>query len=125
MAGPREVKFKDLGKELKKFEKRVARKIVRDALKEQGAIQLTAIQNKSPYRTGQLRTALELSVKNKTKSISVAIGTTSEGYYWRFLEYGTRFMSAQPWIRNIFDAQEEQIISEIEKSIRADIRENF
>lgn len=125
MAKPREIQFKDLGKELKKFESRVSRKIVRDSLKKSGLKLLADIKNLAPYRTGQLRTALELSIKNKRKSISAAVGTTDEGYYWKFLEYGTKRMKAQPWIRKLFDSQEEQIIRDIEKSIETDIKENF
>ena len=66
-----------------------------------------------PYRVGK-------------KQMRVFVGAGPEGFYGRFLEYGTRFMPAKPWLRPalhaafspVLQAARTEIDSGLDKTVR-------
>lgn len=59
----------------------------------------------APLDTGTLRDSIVVKpIQNRrTGAVSVGVGTTGEGFYGRFHEYGTRYMPARPFLRPAFD----------------------
>ena len=74
----------------------------------------TAAKEKCPVRTGRLRSSI---TTEKVKPFEVHVGTNV--FYGPFVEYGTRKMSAQPYLRpSLFEKQ-----STIKKMLLEALRE--
>jgi len=84
------------------------------------AVQLNAselqrkAQRRAPVDTGFLRRSITLDFKDS--GMTASIKPTAE--YAPYVEYGTRFMSAQPFIRPSFYEQEKKFIKDIEKLMK-------
>jgi HK97 gp10 family phage protein len=48
---------------------------------------------------------LAASIKwaSRPRSLSAVVGVSSDAFYWKFLEYGTRYLSARPFFRPAAD----------------------
>lgn len=86
--------------------------VIEDALAEGGEYLRSALQAGAPYRTGQLRDNIVISRKGREK-YSIRVGPDGDGFYGRFLEYGTRRMRPHPWMRPTFD----RVAHEVEQAI--------
>lgn len=64
-------------------------------------------------RPGQLRDSLTMSVRPRPGRVSAAVGPGPEGFYGRFLEFGTVKMAARPFMRPAFDAGSEDAIEQM------------
>lgn len=54
----------------------------------------------------RIQRSLKRKAEGKTKGIAITYGP----YYDRFVEYGTRFQKAQPYLRPAFDAKKEEFV---------------
>lgn len=66
------------------------------------------------YQTGTTKRSIELSLKDGNFTAEVEPGTE----YSPYLEYGTRFMDAQPFVRPAFEEQKEKFKSDMQKLVR-------
>ena len=74
---------------------------VRHIVKTNGAeLQAQAIRN-APYKTGNLMRSIGMQIKNGGKTAEVE----AQAEYAPYLEYGTRFMEAQPYMKPAFNKQ--------------------
>lgn len=87
-------------------------RVIEDALAEGGEYLKRALQAGAPYRTGQLRDNIVIS-RNGREKYSIRVGPDGDGFYGRFLEYGTRKMPPHPWMRPTFD----RVVHEVEQAI--------
>ena len=55
--------------------------------------------------SGFLASSISWRAVSSSKAVSAVVGVSRAAFYWKFLEYGTRFMSAQPFIRPAADEQ--------------------
>lgn len=55
-------------------------------------------------RTGFLLARIRWA--SRPRSLSAVVGVDSEAFYWKFLEYGTVKMDAQPFMRPAAEAEE-------------------
>ena len=90
--------------------KRVVRKNGSDL---QGKIQVNA-DFKEGYQTGTTKRSIGLEITDG--GFSVESGPTTE--YAPYLEYGTRFMEAQPFIKPALDEQKKKFQSDMQKLVR-------
>lgn len=67
---------------------------------------------KKPTGTTKRRISLDITDSGMTADV----GPTTE--YAEYLEYGTRFMEAQPFATPAFDEQKDQFISDLKKIMR-------
>lgn len=51
----------------------------------------------------------------------VEVGASKRAFYLRFLEFGTRFISARPWLRPAFDETGAAVLERIGASLRTNI----
>jgi HK97 gp10 family phage protein len=86
-------------------------KRIDDALKSQALANATlagalviegAAKAKAPVRTGTLRRSIHSAIETSSPTIATALVGT-DLIYAPFVEYGTRFMSAQPYLRPALD----------------------
>jgi HK97 gp10 family phage protein len=80
------------------------RQPIPDALTDGGQVVLQEEATTVPIKTGRLFRSLEVSSVQTKKSVQVVkVGTTSEGFYGTFLEFGTSRIPARPWMRPALD----------------------
>lgn len=66
------------------------------------------------YQTGTTKRSIGLEIKDGGFTAEVEPGT----HYSPYLEYGTRFMSAQPFVKPAYDAQKGKFKSDMQKLVR-------
>lgn len=66
------------------------------------------------YQTGTTKRSVDLWLKDG--GLTADSGPTTE--YAEYLEYGTRFMDAQPFVKPALDEQEKQFESDMQKLVR-------
>ena len=69
---------------------------------------------KKGYQTGTTKRSIGLEIKDSGLTAEVA----PETEYSPYLEYGTRFMEAQPFVRPSLEEQAEQFKSDMRKLVR-------
>lgn len=66
------------------------------------------------YATGQTKRSIGLEIKDSGFTAEVA----PETEYSPYLEYGTRFMTAQPFVRPAYEEQKQKFLSDMKKLVR-------
>lgn len=93
---------------------------VREAVKKNGAeLENLTKRNASftrGYQTGETKRSVALAIADAGFSANVKPGT--EWAYW--LEVGTRFMSAQPFVNPSLKTQEPKFVKDIEKASKGE-----
>lgn len=69
---------------------------------------------KMGYQTGTTKRSIGLELMDGNMTASVG----PETEYSPYLEYGTRFMDAQPFVRPAFEEQKEKFKSDMQKLVR-------
>lgn len=69
---------------------------------------------KKDYQTGTTKRSVNLEIKDG--GLTAETGAKTE--YAPYLEYGTRFMEAQPFTRPAFNEQEKQFKNDLSKLVR-------
>lgn len=98
----------------------VVTKDVKDDLRQAGSVIVSAIQGRAPigtrsrtrkgvvFKPGNLRKSIRVLPLRRTKNAVVlgpiSRGRAPDGFYARFLEFGTKNMAAQPFIAPAVDA---------------------
>lgn len=104
--------IKDLQKKLKK---NVQMSDVKRVVKKNGADMtqkmVTNADFDKGYQTGTTKRSINLEMENS--GLTASAGATTE--YAEYLEYGTRFMEAQPFIKPAFDDQKEKFKKDMSK----------
>lgn len=94
-------------------------KIENKALKEAGAVVKAAIQNETPVRTGKLKESITVSgVKTKDGVKYVGVGPGKNGWYGKFVEFGTVKMSANPFMTRGYERSKENAMETIKEELR-------
>ncbi|HHV82758.1 MAG TPA: HK97 gp10 family phage protein [Tepidanaerobacter syntrophicus] len=94
-------------------------RIENKALREAGEVVKEAIKQEALRKTGTLKESIEVSgVKNKDGAKYVAVGPGKEGWYGKFLEFGTVKMKAQPFMAPGYEKSKEKAMEEIEKNLK-------
>ncbi len=95
------------------------KKIENKALKEAGAVMQKAIQNVTPVRTGKLKNSITVSgIRTQDGVKYVAIGPSKDGWYCKFLEFGTVKIRAKPFMAPGYENGKEQAMATIKEELR-------
>ncbi len=65
---------------------------------------------------GKLKGAIKFKRVKLDKSVGVGIYVLNRAFYWRFIEYGTPRMAADPFLRNNFDSHKERVVERFKAS---------
>lgn len=92
-----------------------------EAVQAGGEVIARAARARAPRRTGHLAEegiASEITNRSGTKAVA-HVGPTKEAFYGRFVEKGTKFTKAQPFIRPAFDEQKDAAVREVERVLKS------
>ena len=82
--------------------------------KSNGAALQESAQRKVPVDTGNLKRSIGLEIRDS--GLTAEVEPTAE--YAAYVEYGTRYMNAQPYMRPSYTAQKEKFKSDLKKLTR-------
>ena len=94
-------------------------RIENKALKEAGDVVKESIEKEVPVRTGKLKQSITVSrVKTKDGVKRVEVGPDKDGYYGKFVEFGTVKMKANPFMSRGYETSKEEAMEAIEKNLK-------
>lgn len=124
------IKVKGLDKLQKKLKEDYSLDDVKSTVRRHGSRLQTQMQRNADFKghfewvagkgkvfkipTGQTKRSIGLEMKDS--GFTAEVGPETE--YSPYLEYGTRFMDAQPFIKPAFDEQKEKFKKDMEKLVR-------
>ncbi len=111
MAGIKMVGVKELKRKLTGS---VQMKAVKNVVQCNGAELQTKAQRNAPVDTGNLKRSIRLEIRDN----GLTAETEATADYAPYVEWGTRFMKAQPFIRPAFNSQKERFKSDIDRLMR-------
>ena len=112
------IKWEGLEELQKKLRDNVTMNDVKRVVRKNGADLQQKIQEKAEftqgYQTGQTKRSVDLVIQDG--GFTADSGPTTE--YSPYLEYGTRFMEAQPFVRPALEEQSKKFKSDMQKLVR-------
>lgn len=112
------VEIKGLDKLEKALKKNVTMDDVKRVVRHNGSQLQQKMQAnadfKKGYQTGTTKRSIDLEIKDGGFTAEVEPGTE----YSPYLEYGTRFMDAQPFVRPAYETQKTKFKSDLNKLMR-------
>lgn len=109
------VKIVGLEKLQKKLKKNARMEDVKRVVRHNGSQLQAGIQSNADfskgYQTGATKRSVGLDIKDN--GLTAEVGPITE--YAPYLEYGTRFMDAQPFLKPAFDDQKKQFERDMKK----------
>jgi len=107
---------------LRKLPPALRKQPIVDALEDGAKVVLQEELHQVPIKTGRLFNSLAISSVQTKKTVQVIkIGTSSEGFYGTFLEFGTSRMVARPWMRPALDHTAHPAVEAFQASIEQDL----
>ena len=111
MAG---IKITGLEKPQKKLGQNASVDAIRQVVRQNGGQLQRNMMRKSPVDTGNMRRSVHMAIEDS--GLTVVVGPTAE--YAPYVEYGTRFMSAQPFVRPALEEQKAQFVADLKKLMK-------
>lgn len=101
--------LQELQAKLARFAQTESEQIENKALTEAADFLRGKIEETTPYRTGALQEAIIAGEVNNGK---IEVGPSQQGPAFRahFLEFGTRYMRAQPFMRPAFESSKNEVM---------------
>lgn len=109
-----EIKIVGIEKLQGKLKKNVKMDDVRKVVHKNGADLQKKAQKNAPIDTGHLRDSI--MIDERDHGLTTEVAATAE--YSAYVEYGTRFMNAQPYMRPAFEVQKEKFKQDMKKLTR-------
>lgn len=127
--------FDVLARELRELPERIAKNALRAAVNAGASEVRKEVRLRAPVDTGRLRRAVyqkqigeASSLYRQVYVVGVRSGArrgkdgtknrSQDAFYWRFLEFGTRYIAARPFLRPAFEAQKRAAIDAMAKKLR-------
>lgn len=108
------VKIVGIEKLQKKLIRNMDTSAVKTVVQKNGSEIQTKAQQKAPVDTGNLKRSIGLTMRDG--GLTAEVEPTAE--YAPYVELGTRFMNAQPYLRPAFEEQKEQFKKDMDKLVR-------
>ncbi len=74
-----------------------------------------------PVASGLLKKQIKASVSVKRTFAQARIGFGSKAFYGMFIELGSRFIAARPFLRPAFDAKKTEVVETFNKKLTAEL----
>jgi HK97 gp10 family phage protein len=76
----------------------------------------------APRRTGLLQSQIGLgAAAQEPGAATVGIHIGKKAFYWRFVEFGTRFLTARPFVRPAYDAEKDATVTRFGNRLRQEL----
>lgn len=108
------VKIVGMEKLQKKLKQNVTLNDVKRVVKHNGSKMKTKAQQNAPVDSGTLKRSISLGITDG--GLTTEVKPTAE--YAPYVELGTRFMEAQPYLKPAFEVQKKQFEKDMEKLVR-------
>lgn len=108
------VKIVGMEKLQKKLRKNVGMEEVKNTVRKHGSQLEVKAQRNAPIDTGNLRRSVGLEIRGN--GLTAESEATAE--YAGYVEYGTRYMKAQPYMRPAFEEQKAKFRNDMKKLTR-------
>lgn len=102
----------------KKLKANVTMNDVKRVVRENGAELQKKMQSKADFKMGYQTGTTKRSIGLEIKDGGLTAESGPETEYSPYLEYGTRFMDAQPFVRPALEEQAQQFKSDLQKLMR-------
>lgn len=90
-----------------------------EAAEAGGKVLVTAMSQRAPKRTGKLSRGIVMSTERTEGGVSVKVGPGKDVFYGgRWIELGTKFMPAQPYMRPAMDESKKQVLAAVKEAIK-------
>ncbi|MGC4020250.1 MAG: HK97 gp10 family phage protein [Muricomes sp.] len=109
-----DIKIEGLEKLQKALKKNVTLSDVKRVVKQNGSELQSKAKRKAPVDTGDLKRSIGLEISSG--GMTAKVEPTVE--YAAYLEYGTRFQKAQPYLKPSLEEQEKQFKSDMQKLVK-------
>lgn len=107
---------------LKELEKKLKANATMDDVKrvvrQNGADLQTKMQSKADFKKGYQTGTTKRSIGLEIKDSGLTAESGPETEYAPYVEYGTRFMEAQPFVRPALEEQKKQFILDLQRLMR-------
>lgn len=108
------ITWKGMAQLKKALEKGLKQEAVKKIVKLNGAeLQKKAMQ-RAPVKTGNLKRSITLNIEDEGLTAAV----TPTAHYAPYVEYGTRFMNAKPFLRPSHNEQKARFKHDLERLVR-------
>lgn len=97
-----------------KLRKNMNLNVVKTVVKKNGVDLQKKAQRYAPVDTGTLKRSIELSIEDA--GMTAVVASTAD--YAEYVEYGTRFMESQPYMRPALGEQKQIFKKDLEKIMR-------
>lgn len=91
---------------------------VKKVVRHNGAELQRKIQGNADFKKGYQTGTTKRSVGLEIKDSGLTAESGAETEYAPYLEYGTRFMEAQPFVRPAYDKQKKEFQNDLKKLVR-------
>ena len=112
------IKIDGLDKLEKKLKANVTLNDVKRVVRQNGAELQKKMQSKADFTKGYQTGTTKRSIGLEIKDDGLTAESAPETEYSPYLEYGTRFMEAQPFVRPALEEQAQQFKSDMQKLVR-------
>lgn len=109
-----EIKFEGIAKLNKGLKKRMDMSTVKTVVKKNGSEMQKKAQRNAPVDTGNLKNNIGLEISDG--GMTATVEPTAE--YAPYVELGTRFMEAQPFLKPAFEEQKKQFEKYLKELVR-------
>lgn len=109
-----EIKFEGIAKLNKGLKKRMDMSAVKDTVKLNGSEMQKKAQRNAPVNTGTLKRSIGIDISDG--GMTATVEPTAE--YAPYVELGTRFMEALPFLKPAFEEQKKQFEKDLKELVR-------
>ncbi len=99
-----------LSARLKALSKGIDVDLAEEAMLEAAEPMRAEASGNAPVRTGLLAGDISLAVQAQEPGAATVALRIAKAFYWRFVEFGTRFRPAHPFIRPAYDTQKDATV---------------
>lgn len=108
------IRFEGLAEIEKALKKNLSMEAVKRVVKQNGAELEAGAKRKAPVDTGTLKRSIGLELEDG--GLTAVVEPTAE--YAAYVEFGTRFMAAQPYLKPAWETQKEQFKKDLDKLVK-------
>lgn len=113
---------KELDRVLGKLPKQLRGRVLTRAVRGGANIVRKEMRGRAPVETGRLRDNIVTRARrDRGASVTVSVGPARRTFYAGFIEFGTRFLPARPFLRPAFETVKFAALEEIGKRLGTEI----